>query len=410
MSISSRVVQLIPLLVVVLLSGCQRAPATEQEPRSAWGEIITIAAAEQADSPAIWPRGDGVAAAWVGGDAEGVYQAARLMTNEAVGRVDPLPLPPVYPHGQRLSPSAERDYLHLTWLDARYDDVEGGTRLWTVLLSPDLIPTRGAVQLSDIRAQRYTLIINDDGSLWAIYSGGLVSEPSLYAQYIDPLSRPRAERQIISNGDWPTAIRGNDGTTFLFWLRPSDLQVLVAQLTDDVPQFITPLIASPRLAPGDQLMDFEAGLDTERAYLLWNIQRLDGTNEVWMTSGTTDLRTWELPVRLQIEALASQPFTTSFNGGAANTTSAGAVPLRWAAVMPGQFEVLALAAQVGDWLCVVYLQRGEVVAAQQVVLLTSPLIWQPSLLTDRDRHLYLAWSQPTESGYANLQFTSTRPD
>jgi hypothetical protein len=54
-----------------------------------------------------------------------------------------------------------------------------------------------------------------------------------------------------------------------------------------------------------------------------------------------------------------------------------------------------------------YFQGGEVIGYQSIAP-TTGLIGQPSLLTDRDRHLYLAWSEPTPNGYADLKLAMTR--
>ena len=71
--------------------------------------------------------------------------------------------------------------------------------------------------------------------------------------------------------------------------------------------------------------------------------------------------------------------------------------------------MFVIAAQVNDALGIVYLHDGEFDGYQPVVTLMEPgLIGLPSLATDRNRHLYLAWAQPSATGYADLNVTMTR--
>jgi hypothetical protein len=47
--------------------------------------------------------------------------------------------------------------------------------------------------------------------------------------------------------------------------------------------------------------------------------------------------------------------------------------------------------------------------AFQHITPVQALLRPPVLRTDRDRYLYLAWSEPGDSGVADLKFVSTRP-
>lgn len=115
---------------------------------------------------------------------------------------------------------------------------------------------------------------------------------------------------------------------------------------------------------------------------------------------------WSTPSRLGIGEIGEAPYETTFNGGHALRVSGGDTWLRWASPLTDQ--TLALAAEIGDALAMVYFADGQIVAVQPVVNLTHSLIGQPAIYADRDRHLTLAWSEPTESGLAELNFTSTR--
>lgn len=382
---------------------------------SAWGRIFPLAQAEQGHAPALWTTPERITAVWVGEPAAvttptSIVQRARALQAGFVAADQDLPLPPVYPYDQRLSPALRSGYLHLTWLDAAYNNIAAGARLWNVVLTPELIPTRGAVQITEVFTRHFALLPAEGGALWVVWSGGLLIEPALYAQYIDPAGRPRADRRIMADADWPSIVRDNTGGALLFWLRYSDGHAFRARLADDALADITPLVASPRLAAGDRLTSVHAGGDATHAYLVWNLQRLNGTHETWIASGAWTDDAWEAAARLGIAAPTATPFVTGFNGGAALAVSAGERWLRWAAPLNGQYAALAVAASVEDILCVVYLQAGQVVAVQPVANLASPLLGLPAFHADRDRHLTLAWSQPRMDDItADLLLTTTRP-
>lgn len=417
-------------MLVWLLAACTLAATPTDPPPSSWGRTRVFAQAEQSHAPALWTTQERVTAAWVGRDpaaddpqAAGIVQQALALESGFTAADQRLPLPPVYPYDQRLTPALRPGYLHLTWLDSAYNDVAAGTRLWTVVLTPDLIPTRGAVQITEVLTTRYALLPAEDGALWVVWSGGLRAEPALYAQFIDPAGRPRAERRLTAAGDWPALVRDAAGGATLFWLRYGDLHVFRAGLMDDTLTALTPLLASPRLAPGDRLVGFSAGLDSTHAYLFWNIQRLNGANETWFATGRLaaddlDGLPWADAVRLGIaseavlHAAPDAPFVTGFNGGDAQVVTEGERWAAWAVPLAGQEPALAVAAEVDSVLCVVYLRGGAVAAVQPVAALDHPLLGSPALHADRDRHLTLAWAQPrrtSRGAVADLLWTTTRP-
>ncbi|MEO1441730.1 MAG: hypothetical protein AAFV33_15130, partial [Chloroflexota bacterium] len=103
-------------------------------------------------------------------------------------------------------------------------------------------------------------------------------------------------------------------------------------------------------------------------------------------------------------------YHTTLNTGItfAATESAGGFTAAWTAPLRGVTGVLPVAAEVnGDRLSILYLQGGAVVGYQEV-LPTRPLLGSPELQLDTDRHLYLAWSEPTDVGAARMKLTSTR--
>jgi len=386
------------------VTACTSATPTPTPPFSLWGDIITFGQAEQMDAPSLWPFTDRVTASWIGADETGIHQDMRLLTASGLSERVVLPLPPKNPYAQQMFPAIEGD-VHLLWLDADADSV---VRLYSALIAPEMTVERGPTPISEETTRRYTVMPNGDGSLWTISSGGLAIEPSLYAHWIDPQGRPRLEDiyQIARDADWPALTRANDSTIYLFWIRHTDGAVMRSTLLDGIPENITPISETITLNPGDRLVNFSAGLDATHGYLFWNVRRGDGAAETWLTSGLLDTETWSAPVRLGFDRTKGN-FESGFNSGAADAARGGDNWLAWSAALAGQFDVLPVAAAHGGELGIAYLRGGAVVGYQAIVTV-SGLIGLPALHTDRDRFVYLAWSEPNASGKANLNLTTTR--
>ena len=393
------------VLLIAVLAACTTTAPTPTPPTSAWGTVFTLGQAEQTDAPAIWPFADRVMATWIGADETGIHQDSRRLSKSGLSERVVLPLPPKNPYAQRMYPAGDNN-SQLLWLDANPD---GDVRLYAAIVSPTLTVERGPTMITDQTTRRYAAILNGDGSLWAISSGGLLIEPRLYANFIDPQGRPHLDEKdlIATDADWPTIAQANDGTTTVFWIRPSDNRVmrstfLKGQLQN--PQAITETVA---LNPGDRLVSFDAGLDATHLYLFWNVSRANGQAETWFTSATFDAATWPAPQSLSFDATKGN-FETGFNSGTASPARAGSHWLSWAAVLPGQFDSVPVATVNAGKLGIVYLHDG-VVAGYQDIVPVSAFIGLPSLLTDRDRFLYLAWSEPNfASGKADLKLTMTK--
>lgn len=390
----------------LLLAACTSAetPTPTPAPPSAWGEIITLGAAEQSVAPAFTLLDDGRLFSWIGADETGIHQDARLLNR--VGRLSErvvLPLPPLHPFAQELYPAAGG--AHFLWLDADPESIDSSLRLFSALVNPLLSVERGPVRVSTQSTLHYAALPNVDGSLWVVWSGGLLAEPALYAQLLDALGRPRSPQKLIDNADWPALLRTDAGAAYLYW--QTGPLIYRALLGDGVVENVQPVTEAPHLALGDLLEGFSTALDATHAYLFWNITRADGAVEVWYTAGPLEAESWPLPIRLGV-ALAAVPFVSGFNSGLAAAATSGDAGLRWAAPARGQFAVLPIAAQVGADLALVYMQAGQVVGYQQITSLDLPLIGAPLLLADRALHLHLSWAQPTLQATAELRFTSTQ--
>ncbi len=392
------------LLLMALLSACTSTAPTAAPVVSAWGEIITLGQAEQMDAPSIWPLQDQVMVAWIGADETGIHQDMRAVLKTGLSERIVLPLPPKNPYAQQMYPD-QNGNNHLLWLDA---NDSGEVRLYSALVTTGMKVERGPTLISDEATRRYAVMPNGDGSLWVISSGGLAIEPSLYARLIDPQGRPRSEDiyQIASDADWPTLVRANDGTIYLYWIRHSDGTVMRSMLMNGIPDNPQPISQTITLNTGDRLLSFSAALDATHGYLFWNISRADGSAETWFANGTLDSVTWDAPVRMGFDRSKGN-FETGFNSGTVGVARTGDNWLSWTTTLAGQFNVLPVATATGGNLGIAYLQGGTVVGYQDIAAVSS-LIGLPALRTDRDRFLYLSWSEPSASGKADLKLTMTK--
>lgn len=358
---------------------------------------------EQSDAPGILAQSDQIAAVWIGADARGVHQDARALRSDGLSEIVTLPLPPVRPRAQQIVAGSGGQF-HLFWLDAVADE----TRLFAALVTRALELERGPTLVSDEHTLRYTALANGDGSVWALSSGGVIAEPSLYARYIDAAGRPRLEDiyEVVSDADWPALIRAEDGGLWLFWLRHSDGRALRSPFVNGRAEDPQPISAGLPLNPGDRLMAFSAALATQEVYLFWNVTRANGAAESWYTAGRLDAAGWAAPQPLRFSVLDGA-FETGFNTGTAQQAAAGERGVAWARPLAASPDVLPVAGVVDDQLVVLYLRAGTVAGYQQMTPVRG-LLGAPNLLTDRDRHLYLAWAEPGAAGRARLQLALTR--
>jgi hypothetical protein len=399
------------IVFLLLLVGCTAVTAQPEVLLSSWGIILTLGQAEQADAPSVWASPNGVRVSWIGADETGIHQDIRTANLEGLSERVVLPLPPANPYDQMMLPASD-ERVHLLWLDTH----DNQPHLYSAIITPDHQVERGPTLVSDETARRYTAVGNGDGSLWTVWSGGKLYEPRLFARQVDSAGRPtfRENYQIARDADWPTIARTNDGTLHLFWIQPSDRQVMGGQLVDGQVENVQPITQTIQLQPGDRLTDFSAGFDLTHGYLFWNVTRADGTAETWYTSGAVNTGNWAMPQQLGInrEAICQTDCTTTatiqtgLTTGATFSAEEGADWASWASPLAGQFDTLPLAVQVGDEIGVIYLQNGNVAGYWGVT--TGDLIGKPNLTADSDRYLYLTWAQTGANGMADMQLATIK--
>jgi hypothetical protein len=388
------------LILAVLFAACQTNPPPAS--RSAWGEVFTIAQAPQSNAPAIWADPSHLVAAWTGSDSAGVHQDMRLWAENKFSPITVLPLPPTHPYAQSLVTGYENN-LHLFWLD---EAANGMTQVFSALLDSQLSVERGPTPVSEALALRYAVAPGEAGRAWVAWSGGALQEPILYLQSLDETGRPQPPQALASNADYPALGDAGDGILLLFWLERG--QLMRAVIANGAVVERSALTSAVYLGDGDRLRGLSAGLDSTHAYVFWNITRASSGDETWLASGSITASSWSAPEPLGAQVLANLAFDTGFNTGIVNTAHSGETPLTWATPLSGRYETLPAAVQSPNGLAVIYFQSGAIRGYQDIFSDTI-LIGIPALTTDHDHHLYLAWSQPSPTGVANLLFTTTHP-
>ena len=356
---------------------------------------------EQSSAPALWANPERVIAAWVGTDGAGIHHDARGWIDGKLSPVVVLPLPPVHPYAQSWIP-AGGDNLHYFWLDAA---ASGQTQLYSALINAQLMVERGPTAVSDTLALRYAAVASDEGQAWVVWSGSVLSEPALNLQAVDDVGRPQLPQRIATSADYPAMARANDGTVLLFWLE--DGQLVRAVLSGGAVLERTSLTNAVYLGAGDRLHSLNVGLDRTHANVFWNVTRTTGENETWFVSAAIGATTASQPARLTMDTLPGSVFETGFNTGSTVSAASGDIPLSWAAPLRGQYDTLPVAVQSPIGLGILYLREGAVAGYQEVVSGTR-LIGEPTLVSDRNRDLYLAWFEPSAVGEAALYLTTTK--
>ncbi len=273
-----------------------------------------IARSPQREPPALWVGERVGVAAWVGSDEAGVHLDARTFST-ADGAVQPisvLPLPPRRPAALSLHPTSARDgamRVRLLWLDA---DDRGTTHLFSALIggveSGALTVERGAIRISDRPVQEYAAAFDGLGRLWAVWRGGVESEPALYLRMIDTEARPGIAGQIAADAG-AFALVADSAALHLFWVNRATNQLMRSEIIEGSVARTDSLTNAPALASADRLLSLRVGIDRIQGCLFWQIERWnDGkpSLEVWWTAGGLSRTDWTTPTRM--EARAAVPF------------------------------------------------------------------------------------------------------
>lgn len=374
-------------------------------PHTAWGDIITVGQASYAPAPNIVIDNDEVLMSWVGADDERVFQALRRWQR---GQLDTIAIPVLEsqsPFEQQLF-AADQDGLHLLWLDR--DPQTDHIQLFSAYLDNTLTTIIAPDSIANQQVTHYTATADIDRSLWVVWSGGLLAEPSLHLVRIDGLGRPMFPERLRLDGDYPIFAKSLDNQTFLFWISQVNQRVMRAEFINGELQNTRAISRLPERDASDRLQEFHVMFDRTHQYLFWNITRDDGRAETIYSTIPINSDEVSLPQPLTILVDPSNTIQTGFNSGVVYTAvSAGDGRLSWSRPLDEAAAVLPVVTQSDEDMGVIYMQGGAIIGYQMLTK-TGRLLGSPNIRTDRDRHLYVSWSEPTAYGVANLNFTTTR--
>jgi hypothetical protein len=374
-------------------------------PSTAWGDIYTIGQAPYAPAPNIIVDKDDVVMSWVGEDDERVLQAFKTWQDGQLSEIAIPVLKSLAPFEQGMY-RANQDGWHLLWLDM--DSTTEKIQLFSAYLDSTLTTIIAPDSISGQQVTRYTAINDIQGALWVVWSGGLIAEPSLNVLRVDGLGRPMFPEKLTLDGDYPTFAKTLDNQTYLFWISRVNQRVMRAEFIDGTIHNIRAISQLPERATSDRLAEFSVMFDRTHQYLFWNITREDGRAETYTSASPIHSEEISIPQAMMISIDNSNTIQTGFNSGIVSTAvSAGNTLLSWARPLNESVDVLPIAVQNGDSIGVVYMQGGAIIGYQSLTE-TGRLLGSPQITTDRERHLYVTWSQTTPYGVADLNFTTTR--
>ncbi len=374
-------------------------------PQSVWGDIVTIGQAPYAPAPNLISNGGNVLMGWIGADETRVFQALRHWHD---GSLDSAVIPVLdvqAPFDQRIF-EADNDGIHILWMDIESQSEQ--IRLFSAYLDNTLTTVIAPPSFVSQQVTHYTAIHDIEGALWVVWSGGLLSEPALYYVRIDGLGRPMFAERLRLDGDYPVLVQTIDNITYLFWTSQVNRRILRAEFNGGDLLNVRAVSQLPPIANSDRLVEFSAQFDRTHQYLFWNIVRKDGTAETYFSTTPIDSETFTQPQPLTITVDTAQTVQTGFNSNIVYTAvSIGETPLSWASPLDEAADVLPVVVQNDMAIGISYWQGGAIVGYQSLVE-TGRLLGAPNITTDRDRHLTVTWSQPTDYGVANLNITTTR--
>lgn len=398
------------LVVFLGVSACTSAPSPTQtpptamltptpQPDSLWGDVSVLTESPTFHPPALTSTTDGFIAA--------AFTRLGTRWRLTLYRDDQPIETQIFadnPYGLTLHADSDGG-IFAVWMD--YSGGRGGL-LYVTHLNTFGETDLGAIRVTEAQVARYSAAPTATGTLWLVWSAAPIPESVVMGSRVDTMGRPRTPALLINAADYPALVRA-DGRLWLFWLTAETHALHRAELTEaqtlDSP---TRLNDGLKLQAGDILNSVNVGLDSNTAYLFWQLQR-EGQPQVWWTAGGLYDAVWNAPRRLivTVDPSPSAP-SAGYNHGVVSAISLGEDhAVSWAYPAVGQSETLPLAAVWDDGLGVLYWRDEELFAGQRI--LDAPrLIAAPVVAYDAARDLALGWWGVVSETTANLFMTYSR--
>ncbi|MDX2076260.1 MAG: hypothetical protein SFZ02_07500 [bacterium] len=247
-----------------------------------------LAQAEQAESPAIAWLKNGLLVTWIGTDDLDIRHFAQWQFNGQWQPAQALSLLTNRPYRQQLVVTTD-DIAYLFWLDT-LPEFTNPQQLWYAPISENYGITPGAIPLSKTETAEFTALANANGGIWTIWRGGLLAEPTLYAQYIDSLGRQRLATAILENATHPVLVADETDGQWLFWLHEG--YIWGGKWENGVVADARELALSVVLAQGDLLEHFTVGIAGDDAFAFWHVSNRDGRYQSYWLMGELNAPNW----------------------------------------------------------------------------------------------------------------------
>lgn len=350
-----------------------------------WGDVQPFGVADQRDAPLLIVGEQWTIGVWVSADEQDTYHTVRRWDQNGLGEENRLSILTAFPQQHQIV-SARSGQYHLLWLDGEPSQPLAGLRLWSVLLNQTPDAVQGAFILNDYPIYHFDAVADGAGGAWIFFNSLPLSEPNLYAQYLDARGRYRSPEHLIPSAHHPRAIRLEDGTIRLFWHNPATGKLMTGVFEAEMGALrdVMALVTFPALGMADLFEQVQVAVDASAFYIFWNITRVgEGEAETFFSSAPrADLNAWTTPQQLDVDGLAATWATPAI----ATTGDFAREQLQVGVVLDNEIGIITM-------------QDGAVTDYQSVLGLgESRLIGRLYLAVAADGRLALAWSHLSPTG------------
>jgi len=360
-------------------------PIPPDLPQTTWGQAMWLAQSIQRNASAVIPHNTIPYAFYTGTDST----EPRIYIHTPRLALPTILAFKAYSPRDLRAFSALDDTFHLLWIDHTSDNPT--PRLLAGIADTGLIAQYGANPLSEARTFQYDAYLQPNRTLQVVWSEGDIGTRNIRTRQIDRNGRISFSHQLVNDGDYPLLIN-DDGTLWFYWVQQQEIlwrgrMIFEADTTrlDDIERIAT----LPPLISGDALLSVQTASDVTTDYIFWQVERADRRVETWVTLLTDDGHSTLQQVGLS--ALSEASVSVGYNSGQVFETQLGDDWLAWSSVVTGKNGIVPMVGQVNDTLMIVYWQGGNIIGAQTLAE-NVQLSGQPTITTDRDRHLYVSYS------------------
>jgi hypothetical protein len=411
-------------LLALLATSCSLAPSTTPRASDSWsnGRMVGVASLNNQVALQVDEWGNGFLV-WV--DTDQALRLARLDDQATVVLDEALDLPAEQPSWPRLllDPNGE---LHLSWLDHQAT----GSQVFYATLTADggVVGEPSAISTGETRAAHYVMILDPVGeTIEFLWSDNVPARPGIYHAAIDWSGTVVSPAELmIANGLLPSAQVDRDGYLHLAWRVESAIDQTEFHYAVYDPQrralgpesLVIEPVAQMALLGGPTVgASFDGpwlGLDQTHVYLAWTLDM----HERGTVQDFTFYQAFRPPELARRDL--SEPFTYLDLAIAAETVHIQGVDPGHTAhpdFLPGQppKQYASCFTQVSgrqnlETLQIAVVELGpRLVEGQQVVTGSHGASLRPSIATDGQGNLYVAWIDTAGFEQYQVLYASNSP-